>query len=266
MNIEKNIEQSGVETQAESRDLTIKRQISEKIKDLFRSVFIGKDFIKSKASKFDLEERLNKIEKPFIEIAGPTPEGYDQSNFSKLNKKVFVSNLFPGKPRFVDMGRDKESITYEGKVDFIADGMELPVKDKSLGAIFISGLGGSQLKDMSVKLGSRKFKESAHKETHNYQEIEEYGVNYDKNEFSEEGISEEELQERVINEAYRTLQNKGLLVWQSTQKHVYDYAKAIGFKVKLLDIDINGLSNVVFERMSDEEIEDKESRGMEKLS
>jgi hypothetical protein len=148
---------------------------------------------------FDLEERLKRTKGPFVEIGGPTLSGYDMIDVDNLERKLHVSNLCDGAPK-IRGGK----IFLEGKVHFRADGRKLPIKNNSLGAIFISCLG-------SIK-GHPYFKK----------------------------YCDECLEEKIIHESFRTLEPGGLLIWQGCKDRSAKFAENIGFKI----LKYSGLSNV----------------------
>lgn len=87
---------------------------------------------------FSVTESIKQLSGPLIEIAGPTEEGYDLVDFSKLgnDKKLFISNLSPGCPLYDQM--TGEFLGYAGKLDFQADATKMPIKNEGCGALFAS--------------------------------------------------------------------------------------------------------------------------------
>jgi hypothetical protein len=87
-------------------------------------------------------------------------------------------------------------------------------------------------------LGPKKFKESAFGFSKNGRENKQKGIDYTQEymEMKNNSVSkdkstkEDDLRARTLEEAYRVLQNKGLLIWQSGKKEDYKYAKKLGFK------------------------------------
>lgn len=149
--------------------------------------------------KFDIYKKLSEVSGPLIEVAGPSDLGYELVDLKKIDKKIYVSNLFKGAPRFsVDTG---EFIGYEGLVDFQADGTKLPLKPESVGAIFIKSLG-----DISS--------------------IEE---NRTKEQIQDD---QQKLRSEAIREAAVALERGGILVFEGTDLGVLDYAQANGLKLK----------------------------------
>lgn len=70
-------------------------------------------------------------------MAGPTDPGLDLADLSKIDKKMYVSNIEPGLPLW---SREGEHLGYIGKVDFQADATNLPLKTDSIGALFVSAM------------------------------------------------------------------------------------------------------------------------------
>jgi len=85
---------------------------------------------------FNLKEELEARTGPFIEIAGPTPEGFEFVDYDKLDRKVFISNIGNGLPLQDD--EKGEIIGHWGKVDFQADSQKMPLRQQSVGALFAS--------------------------------------------------------------------------------------------------------------------------------
>jgi len=143
---------------------------------------------------FDIYDELKSG--PLIEVAGPTEDGFDFVDIEKLPGKIFVSNLYPGTPRF----KTGNMIGYYGLVDFRGDGRSLPVKEGSVGAIFLSCLGRTRGKDGES-------------------ETEKYRLN-------------KELRENVMEEAYKVLKPGGILVFEKTKREDFEFATRLGFELK----------------------------------
>lgn len=224
-----------------------------KINDLFNK---GKDILETskitaearalgnwRKEGFDVEEKLNKVNGQIIEVAGPTPDGYDLVNFEKLRKPLYTSNVFPGRPYFRENREDgSTTINYTGKVNFIADATKLPFKNGSIGAVFISCLGGSHLAEMSAKMGSKKFKESAHiKGGYPTKEEKMKAViipEEEKNKMNLNGdYDNDRLRQNALKEVFRVLESEGILVWQGGHKNDFDFAKNLGFEVVQMSAD-----------------------------
>lgn len=95
---------------------------------------------KFKVEGFNIKEELKKIKLPFVEFGGPTVAGYEKTGVDteKLNKKIWISNIEKGAPRFnSETGR---FMGYYGKVDFQTDATAASLKNKSIGAVFASRL------------------------------------------------------------------------------------------------------------------------------
>ncbi len=87
---------------------------------------------------FTLESELRNRQGPFIEIGGPTPNGFELVNYDSLDKKIFMSNITPGCPLYDEM--TGQFLGYIGKINFYADGKQLPLKDGGIGALFASNM------------------------------------------------------------------------------------------------------------------------------
>lgn len=186
---------------------------------------------------FDVEKKLNSVKGKIIEVAGPTPYGYDLVDFEKLEKPVYTSNVFPGMPYFGKKADDgTEIINYAGKVDFIADATKLPFKDGSIGAVLISCLGGSHFAELSAKMGNKKFNESAYiKEGCPTKEEKDRGIILTKDEVDEMKPTDsqdiDKLRQDALSEAFRVLESEGILIWQGGHSNDFYYAKKLGFEV-----------------------------------
>lgn len=89
---------------------------------------------------FDLNTEVNERTGLFVEIAGPTDNGYELTDLTKLPKKVHISNIYPGSPRFNPKSGKVDTIV--GTVDFVADARKLPFKAGSIGILLASCLPG----------------------------------------------------------------------------------------------------------------------------
>lgn len=92
-----------------------------------------------KEKDFDVLKRLAETKGILLEVAGPTEGGYGLVDINNLPKKLFISNISPGKPQF-----DPETgkfIGYGGKVDFVEDATKMTFNENSVGAIFSSCIG-----------------------------------------------------------------------------------------------------------------------------
>ncbi len=97
---------------------------------------------------FHAAEEIKRVEGPTIEVAGPTDEGFFFHDIEKRSgrphngdlfkeRKVFVSNLYPGNPQFTQ----GQFSHFFGTADFIADARRLPLKNAEVGALFCSCFG-----------------------------------------------------------------------------------------------------------------------------
>lgn len=143
-----------LETQQESNRGIIKNILRKlRIKDAKKDAETGMIFSVPMIidRNFNLEEFLNSIKGPFVEVGGPTSDGYwfgnKNVNLEELkkdpNKKVVISNIYPGLPVW---GRNHK-LRFEGTVDMQADATLLPLRDSSVGALFTSNLGNDVLNE-----------------------------------------------------------------------------------------------------------------------
>lgn len=158
-------------------------------------VFLRKEW---KTPRFDAQKYLEQQNAPFVEVAGPTASGYtliDLETLKKSGKKMLVSNLFPGLPQW----KGNDVTIQKGGVDFQSDTTELSIKNNSAGALFCSRFSYLPPKPKSVT-GNEWQKRSA------------------------------DARLQVIKEAWRTLQDGGLLVWQGGQGIDVVQMAQIGFE------------------------------------
>lgn len=134
--IEKIARQENLDKSAESKQKESREKLHQAAREKFEKTG-ARETIIYKDENFDVYDRLSEVKGPLIEVGGPTDNGYDLVDTSKLDKKIYVSNLFPGAPYF-EKGK---FIGYEGPVDFQADARDLPLKPESVGAIFLKALG-----------------------------------------------------------------------------------------------------------------------------
>lgn len=172
---------------------------------------------------FHAAEEIKRMEGPTIEVAGPTDEGFFfhdiRENIVRPRKidlfkerKAFVSNLYPGSPRF-EQGQFNH---FFGTADFIADARELPMKEGKAGVLFCSCLGpmGVRGREEMRRLGFEKAVSRMESEKRTPQN----------------GIKESvRLREEVIQEAKRVLKEGGLLVWQGGIPNDFAFALNNGF-------------------------------------
>lgn len=161
---------------------------------------------------FNIEEKIKELKGPYIEIAGPTAKGYELIDVNNLDKKLYVSNLYDSSRR--------------GQLDFRGDVKRLPIKDASVGALFVSNLGGSQsdssseLKKLRGMLFSEKRDLVTNKEMEKYSQL--------------SRDEQRQLKDEAIKEAFRVLENKGLLIWQGGDKGDVVAAERLGFVRKII--------------------------------
>ena len=91
-----------------------------------------------KIEGFDANQALEATNGPFLEIGGPSDKGFEFVDMEKLPREIFVSNLYPGAPKF---DNTTDFLKFYGKVDLQADGRNLPIRDESMGAVFVRALG-----------------------------------------------------------------------------------------------------------------------------
>lgn len=150
--------------------------------------------------KFDVYQSLHERKGAFIEIAGPTEQGYAMVDFARLEKKVWESNVYDGTPLYDT--QTGEFIGYDQKVDFQADVRVLPFADGTIGAIFCSHLGTLTQKQETL----------------------------------EEGLTQtRDLREHALHEAFRALEKGGLLIWQGGTQHDLHVANHVGFALRAAD-------------------------------
>lgn len=118
-------------------------QIPERLHEQETEIFISRGIAEKiveekKELGFELANELSSRNGIFIEIAGPTPEGFSLVDYEKLDRPVLTSNIKPGIPLWDD--KTGELVTYWGKVDFQADSQKLPLRNESVGALFGSCL------------------------------------------------------------------------------------------------------------------------------
>jgi SAM-dependent methyltransferase len=100
-----------------------------------------------KKEDFSLYEDLAKRSGIFLEVGGPTPEGYESVDFKKIQqntgKKVLISNI--ARDGHLSL-LDKDTVIKEDKlkkmdrIDFQADVRQMPLVDGSVGGLFASCL------------------------------------------------------------------------------------------------------------------------------
>ena len=154
-----------------------------------------------KIKGFDVNRKLADVKGPLVEVAGPTVRGFEFVDMEQLPREIHISNLYPG-IRTYDVNTG-EFIKFRAKVDFRADGKNLPLSDGSVGAIFISCLG--MIRDTQI----------ISKETP-----------------EDEKIANQKLKEQIIKEVYRVLENGGIFILERIEKEYAEKARKIGFKLK----------------------------------
>lgn len=85
---------------------------------------------------FDLIGALHATHGAFLEVGGPTDGERALFPAELLDRKLLVSNINTGRAIIGPDGED----TYAKEVDFQADAMQLPIRDKSLGCLVASAL------------------------------------------------------------------------------------------------------------------------------
>lgn len=134
-----------MERKRELRQLTLDEIVSkigpeagDQYKEELANTDKGRREVKSWTVGFNLKQAFESTKGPFVEIAGPTLEGYLIADFSKLSKHVYTSNIAtPGLPYYNQNG---ELAGFIGRVDFSADSTKLPLADNKVGALFGSCL------------------------------------------------------------------------------------------------------------------------------
>lgn len=176
-----------------------------------------------KLKNFSAINELTKIKGPLIEIGGPTDSGFELIDIKALPKEILVSNLGPGARLFFDQCDTdiNESNKYYGRVDFQADGQNLPIRDESAGAIFIRCLGNIKEPDRIIDP-------------------------------IEDAANDLKLKTNVINEVYRVLENGGIFILERIQSEYFEFAKKAGFKLKQYKISRRGFGSFIFKKETDE--------------
>ena len=190
------------------------------------------DVIVKNLKGFDLQAELEKLKGLSIEIAGPTKKGYafnmpgeggsiqgiDLFQKTSEKNKIYVSNIFTGAPHFAD-GKAE----LKGKVDFVADGENMPIKNGGASIIFCSRLGKIDFDGIE----NMKENESIFVPKSELDRLDSY-----KNEsLTKSDLDEEKavIRESTIKEAWRILDEDGFLVWQGGREEDIETAKEIGF-------------------------------------
>jgi len=93
-----------------------------------------------KQEHLNVYETLAATHGPFVEIGGPTTEGFEQVDIKALDGKFFTSNIESDIPEFDKSG----NIVGKEKVDLQSDARILPFRDSSIGAVFASNLGSAK--------------------------------------------------------------------------------------------------------------------------
>ena len=88
----------------------------------------------SRKEGVNIIKELESQKSPFIEIAGPTDDGFWFFDFDEAKEPEMI-NLATIK------GVKVSNVRFEKNTDFLADAKELPIKDNSLGAVFCAHLG-----------------------------------------------------------------------------------------------------------------------------
>jgi len=112
--------------------------LKERVKN---SLGIAKE--KWEKSGFSTDEELDERRGPFIEIGGPTKDGFELVDLKKLTKKLYQSNVFTNPEKvFMEPGTSTAELSRgkPKKVDFLADARDLPFADGSVGALFAAYL------------------------------------------------------------------------------------------------------------------------------
>lgn len=165
-----------------------------------------------------------------VEVAGPTDNGFWFHDFSDKSKEItsfnlaegkkfLTSNLYPGVPEFSREGFKG----YYGKVDFIADAREMPVKKGGADLVYCSCLGSIAKSGVKIIVGARP---------EDVPVVEKEGL---ASEFSfdmaiENIVAENhKLREQVIEESWNILKPGGILVWQGGWVHDVGFAIGRGF-------------------------------------
>ncbi|RMD58778.1 hypothetical protein D6821_02745 [Candidatus Parcubacteria bacterium] len=160
---------------------------------------------------FNPIQHLKELDFPLVEVGGPTPHGYCLIDCNQLPRRLLVSNIFAGLPKF------RGTLLFlEGKVDFRADGRCLPLRDESVAALFGSSIGGAHFSDKRLQERLSRF-------TDDY-----------KMSRREKSRQTKVLRQKIIVEARRVLIAHGLLVWQGGNIDAdVEFALKLGFELRL---------------------------------
>lgn len=88
---------------------------------------------------YDLNAAVGQLTPPLIEIAGPSPYGYQVTPFSKVPAPLLISNILPK-----DACAPAEALPYPGRYAFQADACSLPIRECSVNAVFCCTLAVSK--------------------------------------------------------------------------------------------------------------------------
>ncbi len=91
--------------------------------------------------EFDVVEHLQSIHKPVVEVAGPTPDGYDLLDIQKI--KIFHTNIAaPGQraESNTEASGWRKHVGSSGDISVQMDGQRMPFSDKSIGGILMKAI------------------------------------------------------------------------------------------------------------------------------
>lgn len=86
--------------------------------------------------EFDVSKAIEERKGPFVEIAGPTEDGFELVDVGILDKKLIVTNIEPGLPLWSLDGQK----FIVGHVDQQVDATNMPYKGGSIGIILCAAL------------------------------------------------------------------------------------------------------------------------------
>lgn len=118
-------------------------KVGRKIGRKARYGILSRDFeiTHEKSEKaFDLESALKNYKGPIIEVGGPSDRDvirWYHTDIENSRKEMYISNITPH-PLYLSGGVPK--IEYEGKIDFLADATNLPLRDGSVNVLYASCL------------------------------------------------------------------------------------------------------------------------------
>jgi hypothetical protein len=185
---------------------------------------------------FSLENELQRLNGPFLELGGPTEEGYFHLDRMQLPKRVLLSNV--DMPDFIPQ-EYRDSVA--DSIDFVIDGSDIDLPEDSLGMVMASHIPYISF-DRFDSDGQLDLAKNAP-----LRALEQGAITPD--------ILDDSLRLKMASEVYRTLEPGGLFL---TDGRAEDIAacELLGFQVMASvsdarydeDDDINGYYRVVLQK------------------